>query len=281
MDKFCFNAAESLVNNKNLKSLFKKLIDFFAENAMFFELAGLYECLYRLDDNIEYLKKEAFVIDKYLGNNYLSLQLNLLYLKNFDTFLYENLKKNLIVQGFKFEEIENYNQNDKNSYNLVKIADRYNILLYIIKYFVKLKKYNTAIDLIPYMDKFESEILNYIEKNQPKDLICLEHLKNYKNELSVFLSNVKNHNDINNLAIRLNNLNEVAYLNIVDDFITYENYEQALNFFNDIFAPKFSIEPKSTIISICWFLSDKYYARELYFDSIRFQKIAIEQELSN
>ena len=72
------------------------------------------------------------------------------------------------------------------------------------------------------------------------------------------------HNDINNLAIRFNPQNIAAYINILDDLITYEKYEQCLEFYNNRFSRIFNYKQVNNISDVCFVLSE-YFREQLDF----------------
>ena len=112
------------------------------------------------------------------------------------------------------------------------------------------------------------------------DFSTLEDKKQSDIYISTQLARTSNHNDINRLAIKFNPQNEAPYLNIIDDLVEYNNYNQALDFYNNDYCAMFPDNRRiDSIVGLCWFLSDKYSAIGEYYNAVQRQKKAIELEL--
>ena len=93
------------------------------------------------------------------------------------------------------------------------------------------------------------------------------------------MSQTVHHNDINYLAIKFNPNNEQAYINILDDLLTYKNYEEALSFYNSKYAQVFNKQQVTNIIPICWQMVDIFDKNLNFYKSLFYQKLALEIEL--
>ncbi|MBR6127355.1 hypothetical protein IKQ21_06690, partial [bacterium] len=130
-----------------------------------------------------------------------------------------------------------------------------------------------------YLKQVKAELVEYIEKNNLNLENSLIDLNTIHETVSSKLSEVKHHNDINKFAIELNPKNELAYINIADDYIEYNNYDTALQFYNDEYKLAFELDSKNSIVDLCWFIGDKHRCYNDIFNAVKRQQDAVNLEL--
>ena len=86
--------------------------------------------------------------------------------------------------------------------------------------------------------------------------------------------------DLNLLAIKLNDENQQAYLNIIEEFLNQNKIDESISFYNNCFIPKFDNgDSVCSEIALDWELSKICHNSEDYFNSIKYQQKAIDTEL--
>ena len=142
-------------------------------------------------------------------------------------------------------------------------------------YLQPLKEYELIIKLSEYAEKLYVELEKAISFRPffPIDVKARKH------QVSYALAFTEHHNDINRLAIRYNPDNVAPYLLIIEDLLTYGNYADALNFYNDVYCEKFTNEKKFVKeVDVIWFMADKLKAVGDFYESVMWQKMAIDYE---
>ena len=133
--------------------------------------------------------------------------------------------------------------------------------------------YQEILSLVNNLDIIQENINTYLMHNFIRNSEPLENIDDIKKHLSFLFAKVTNHNDINKLAIKFNPQNEAPYLNIIDDLVIYNNYSQALEFYNNEYLNYFPENTEiNSIIDLCWFLSDKYSTIGEYYNAVERQK---------
>lgn len=265
--------AEKLAKDEDTACIYVQMVPLFQNASLFHEQAGLLEKIYNITlcpnlfeqiGDIMLNKLNNPDVAKIAYSKYLSLDKPEFYSKYI----------NIIDKNFALPDEEDIDR------DLLKLTDKYTVIVYMMVYLYTYKKYSEIIEFTKYTDYLQSIIDDYTVQNPPENLTPLDDIKNSKEHVSFILSKIKNHNDINRLAIKFNPQNETAYLNIIDDMIVYNNHEQALDFYNFEYCQAFPNNKQyNSIIDLCWFMSDKYSAIGEYYNSLMRQKKAIELEL--
>lgn len=273
MKTFLANSVDNLINGNDIIETYESLAKLFDETGMYQEEAGILEKIYNLTNDCSYFISIGDIFAQKMENYDFAQKLYEIYLSKAHPKFYEKYSyvlDKLGMSGHNPNEIEEI----KTEANY--LADRYVAGIYILVLLNQRKEYDTILECAEKLKIFEMEINSKYKDNTD----CLNDIIDAKNFLAGELANVKHHNDLNGLAMYLNPDYEVPYLNIIDDLLTYENYSDALSFYNNIYAVKFDHSQKDSSIDLCWFMSDRYNAYGQAFDAVRFQQKAIELELS-
>lgn len=138
-----------------------------------------------------------------------------------------------------------------------------------------INKINIIKDQINIYIKFPGKKFE-IKINDINDIV--EVIDDYR-FLSDALSNIKHHNDLNKLAITLNKKNRLAYLNILDDYIVYDNKQNAIEFYNSAFCSEFDVESVSNYEQLYIIMNKFYLEIGDYYKAVYYQKLIIEEGL--
>ena len=263
------NYANKICNNDNVLNIYYDLLEIFNENGLFQETVGTLESIYNITKEPELYKQigNIFLTQLRIPENAKIAYERYLYLSQPEFFDY--YRKTTDISSAAIE-------NNGTDSELINVVDRYSEIVYILVYFLNRKMYNEMLEIASYLDCLQCKI----NELNSFDHLPMEHYSNAKEHLSYLLSQVKHHNDINRLAIRLNSKNEKAYINIIHDLIEYNNFNEALEFYNNIYIKEFpNIDVVLSIIDLCWQLSDKYGSFGDYYSSILCQQKAINIEL--
>ena len=255
MRELFIKTAENLVKNENILSTYKKLADFYLKQNKMDGYSSTLEKIWHLEKDNEILLKIS------------------------------NVAKNNLIN---FAPIAGINQNliddilfEAKTTDFTLLIHRHFICEYMMIHAFSKNNLQLVLELSHYLFEIKSQIQKYIKDNTIEDCKEIRTMKDDDCALSNMLADTKNHNDINDLAIQLNPLNEKAYINIIYDLLIYENYDRALEFYNSKYAPTFSKSTINSVSELCWIFSESFSKRFEFYETLLFQKIAIEQELKN
>jgi len=276
-DKF-LEYAKRLENSERLVEVYEDLIKIFEENGMYQPQACCYEKLWNITQDHELLQKMGDVFHNKVRNKNAALASYNKYLQFTNPDFYYKYVNTLIELGHS--DLDSSIDNNDYSRDIVRLCDNLDTVFYMILYLIKEKDLDGILQMTEVLKEFKSKILFDYKFRQDNDMAMLDSMYNSQKFLSESLSEIKNHNDINRAAIYFDTKNKKAYMNILEDLITYKNYDEAINFYNKDFCRAFECNEKTSIVDICWELSDFNRERGLFGDAVFFQKIAIECELA-
>ena len=263
--------AKRIAENNDVIAVYKELDKIFKNARMYREQAGLLEKIYNINKDFRLYEKIGDIYSEKLDNNYLA---QIAYNNYFVEFAPDFCRK--YTKAFDISIEEDSDDMDKSA---TLISDRYCCICYLLIYFYNRKEYQAILELKQYLNIIKKELLSYIEEkdlnsdNYLKDIVVME------NFLSDKFVKIKHHNDINKFAIELNPKNEMAYINIIDDYIEYKNYDSAIEFYNNQYAKTFNLSHKESVADVCWYISDKHNEQEDFFNAVKRQQNAINLEL--
>ena len=159
---------------------------------------------------------------------------------------------------------------------LEKLYDRYNVIAYMMVYLYKKKEYSGVEQLYKYLCDIKNIINTKIDKNSSK---YQEELTATENHLSEIFSENPDILNMNELAVLLSGNNRRAYLNIIQYYLKKNKYEKALNYYNNIYAEVFELQNCTTVVQICWDISEYYRSLGDYYNAVFYQKLGIEYKL--
>ena len=275
MQKKYIDYATDLLNNNNVIEIIKDLKKIFAENGLYHEEGACLEKLFHITKSPElFLEIGDIFLNKVRNRDIANAAYNkYLYHTNKDFYLkYAN---NLKALGFNCADTENNDENLPDE--LVQKCDKFDLIVYIMIFLHKNNDIESVLALIPVLGKLKEAVTDY---NFIGDKSYLKDIENSEKHLSKILSKTKHHNDLNKFAVQLDRENKNAYINIIDDLITYKNYNEAYSYYNDIYCSVSNGVKKQSIVDICWVLSDFYRDNYEFYDAVRLQKMALELDLN-
>lgn len=271
------NLVENLINGNDEINTYNYLCKIFEENAMYEEQCACIEKLWNRTQEHELLKKIGDILSSKLKDTQRAFEAYNKYLQFTQSEFYKNYVA--CVKQTNFEDyLKEYPQIDFSN-EIVQLSDKYTVIISILLFLLRNKEYSTLVEFnSKYLFKLEQKINQNIHENREN----FEYLKEI-NDINIYfsekLSKVTHHNDINNLAIRFNPQNIAAYINILDDLITYEKYEQCLEFYNNRFSRIFNYKQVNNISDVCFALSEYYREQLDFYKTLVCQKKAVELSL--
>ena len=241
-----------------------------------------------LTGDSKYLLQAAKICREKIPDASEALKYYIAYFQSFNTNEFATLIEMLSKEfenNSNIEKEEKYNPLDlvanivETKSPLTDLYYRHSGIIYLIYFAFKENKFDVVSELKNYLNILKNQIEQFVIKTNNYTYKEIQLIQSDVQMLSKFLSTKQHHNDINYFAIELNQQNEQAYINIIDDLLTYNNYSDALSFYNNTYCTVFKKMQETNIINICWFLSN-YFAKNFnFYKSLFYQKLALEQEL--
>lgn len=275
MRNLFIKASKNLLSETNLLETYQNLSDFWGKENFQIGYCACLEKIWHLNKDSSVLINLADIISRELNDERTACLLRAMMFYEYSPDVFIKFLKSIKLDESFIKEI----QYESSTTPWILLSGRYLIHSYLMIFATKKKELGLVMDLSKNLMKLDSEIQNYLAQ---KDLVYDNENNDYlrsKNSLSEVLAEIEHHNDINRLAISLNPNNEKAYLNIIEDYVTYKNYDEAKNFYNNQYATKFNKIPFDSIIDICWFLSSYYSKKYEFYKTLVYQKLALEIEL--
>ncbi len=273
MENEVINLVSQIAIEENCQNIYEKLIPIFADAEMYEEQTQIIENLYNLTNNPEYLEQIGDIQKNGLKDNSKAQETYYKYLSITNPTFFKKLKdvSNIDVQ------MPSYTVLDK---NLLFIIDRYATVTYLMTYFHNKNMLTELFETSNYTDSLIEIIEKYVQEYKNIEIKPFQTIRKYNQQLSNNLSKNCEHKEVNELAIKYNKENEKAYLNILDILVAEEKYNEILEFYNEKYIKAFvNMQQAQKPSDIIWFLSDKYYANNDYYNSLLRKKIAINIEL--
>ena len=269
-----------LADNENVVEIYKELEKIMEDASLYLEQAGILSCLYMENRDINLWLKMGMIIKERCNNKSFALKIFSTFLKMASPDFYIHFKEILQFFNFKLEEIEIIDINDISSLELEQLVNRYNAILYMMVFLNQRKEYAGILELAPYLKNIEIKTDKYLKTKNPKDKSSIDNMEDSKKHLSSLISKVRYINELNEFAIKLDNKNEEAYINIIYN-LAFDNQEQKVqDFYRDEYLPIFKNKNIRNIVDVYWFLSDKFYEKKMFYESVVCQQKAIDKELA-
>ncbi len=265
--------ADKLIGQDDLVSVYESLIKIFDENCLFHEEGACNEKLWHITQKPELYKKVGDVFANKVGNFEVAFHAYNRYIQFSDENFYRNYMRAVKKLGYE------YDKPDEDDYTLeiIKLCDAFDAIVYMMICLFRQKEYNAIFEMDKKLYEMQCKINEYIARYPDIDSESYVNDNVYSiKHLSQILSENKHHNDINLLAIKYDNTNKQAYINIIGDYITYKNYNEAIHFYNCTYSNIFSLSNTNNIVDICWHVSDYYRDNFDFYNSVYFQKHALE-----
>ena len=269
--------AKDLEYPKKLIAIYKDLSQIFESVSMYHEQAVCLEKIWNITQEHELLIEMGDIFFQKLRNK------NIAYLayNRFFQFTHPSFYQKYIttLRDLGYTNLDPSLDYNDYSRKLIRLCDNFDTICCMMLYLHKHQEYGAIMQLEEYLMKYRDKVHRFLKKHPEEEQEMLLEIENNAKKLSEVLSHTKHRNDINKLAISLNPQNKEAYINIIEDFIIYKNYDQAIDFYNNIYCNAFNNMNNYSLIAICWELSD--YNRDKYDfgQAVYFQKIALELEL--
>lgn len=278
MREFFKKIAEQIYNAPDPINFYFELVRYFEAEDFLIGKVNLLEYIWRLNNDNELLLEIGDIFFEFEKDSGSAYKYYYEYFKRksekgFSNFLNVYNQRNNIT--FCDEEMEFLHENSE----LTKLYGKFAVIIVILYYLHSKNEYQLLLDIEAYLDKIKSEIEEFVfnscNTNYPELVQIQEDIKS----MSEVLSQTAHHNDINYLAIKFNPKNEQAYINILDDLLTYKNYKEALSFYNNEYAPIFGKSPVQDLIPVCWQFVEIFGKQYNFYKSVFYQKLALEFEL--
>jgi hypothetical protein len=111
---------------------------------------------------------------------------------------------------------------------IIKLADKYNLLVYIFKYANHIKNYSFILKKSSKLDEIEKKALEIFDENSQVDNAYMNEIKGAKKHFSTIISTVNDNLGLNILALNNNPQNLKAHINILNIYTSEKNYDEAL-----------------------------------------------------
>lgn len=273
MSNELINLLSKIETEENCQNIYETLIPVFSDEKMYEEQIKLLENLYDITNNPEYLEQIGDIEKNNIKDKDRAQKTYYKYLSETNPSFFKKLKDTTEIEI----ETKTYTIQEK---NLLLIIDRYATITSLMIYFHNKNMLTELFEASKYTDKIIKTIENYVQEFKNIEIKPFERIRQYNQSLSNKLSENKNNKEINELAISYDKNNESAYLNIIDIMINEKKYDEILEFYNTKYTKIFFNMPEAKKASdIIWFLSDKYYEKSDYYNSLLRKKIAINLEL--
>lgn len=269
--------ADNLIAQENVEKVYENLIEIFSDNCMFHEEGACNEKLWHITQKPELYKKVGDIFANKVRNPNIAFNAYNRYLQFLDKDFYKSYAQTARRVGIS--DIDRDLDNEDYSKQIIRLCDTYDTIVYMMICLLSEKDFDGVLELDKKLSSALSNINKYIRENHisgEKDY--LEDNEASRRHLSEMMSKTAHHNDINLLAIKYDRNNKQAYMNIIGDYITYKNYNDAILFFNYTYCKAFDIPEKDSIIDICWEVSDFYRDKYDFYNAVLFQKHALELE---
>jgi len=270
--------ADNIINDNDIINIYNELANIFNKEELYSSQVSCIKRLWNLTFDSNLLKKEGDAFLNLLEEPDMALEAYNLYLQEIEPQFYENFMN--AIQALGYSEINSYPKKSHTVSDLTKLADKYTAIIDIMMLMHKLKDYEGILILSKYLDKINDLADGYTNSHNynPKDFHITKERNNY---YSYLISSTIKNVDLNILAIKLNDENKQAYLNILEEFINKNQIDESINFYNNCFIPRFdTYDFVNSEICLYWELSKIYSSEEDYFNSIKYQQKAIDTELA-
>ena len=260
--------------------LYKAISDFFLEYNYQDGYVNALQAIFDISGNTSYLLKIGDHF-KENGQNDLAHSYYNMLLKENNKNLYERLEQTNPSSCYA-QDIRACYGNDK---ALIKLIDKNVLLVHLLKLALDYDLKQLVVELSKNIGVVAEKINTHLEysnsgfaANLSKAYEIQEVLDDYR-FLSNELSKKKHHNDLNNLAISLDPYNELAYFNIMDDFVVYDNPQKALEYYNSTYIKPFQRIEVQNLRVLYQNMQDFYHKRGDYYKVVYYQKLIIEEGL--
>ncbi len=269
--------AEIICTGKSILTVLKELKKVCAKENLYHEEGGCLEKIWHITHEDALYKEVGDIFLYKVRNRDIANAAYNKYLYHTNPDFYFKYATNLSAMGFNCADTENLDEELPEV--ILSLCDRFDAIVYMMICLHKNKDYDGVLELEKYLTIIKSKIEDYKNKTSNDNKTYWEDIQYTEKHLSKILSQTQNHNDINKFAIRLNKENKKAYFNILKDLITYNNFENALKFYNNNVCENFDLKPTGNIKSLCWIVSDFYRDIFEFYNAVFMQKIIIDMEL--
>ena len=279
MENKIIDYVNKVVHEENFL-LYKAISDFFLEYNYQIGYVNALQAIFDISENTSYL----MMIGDYFrdnGQNDLAHSYYNKLLKEKNKNLYERLEQTNPTSCYTQDIRECYG-NDK---GLIKLIDKNVLLVHLLKLALDYDLKQLVVKLSENIGIIANKISTYLESsnrgyaaNLSKAYEIPEIVDDYR-FLSSELVKKKHHNDLNNLAISLDPYNELAYFNIMDDFVVYDSPQKALEYYNSTYIKPFQRIEVQNLLALYQNIQDFYHKRGDYYKVVYYQKLIIEEGL--
>ena len=279
MENRIIDYVNKVVHEENFL-LYKAISDFFLEYNYQDGYVNALQAIFDIAEDASYLLKIGDYF-KDQGQSELAFSYYNKFLKETFEVLYEKMMQTK-PSGCFIHELRAEYGDDK---TLIKLIDKNVLLVHLFKLALDYDLKQTVVELSEKLYILADQINAHLENTHSgfaakinKVYEIPEVFEDYK-FLSNELSKKKHHNDLNNLAISLDPYNELAYFNIMDDFVVYDNPQKALEYYNSTYIKPFRRIEVQNLPALYQNIQDFYHKRGDYYKIVYYQKLIIEEGL--
>ena len=277
MRKKFIQFAEIICSDESILSVLKELKEICSQEELYHEEGGCLEKIWHIThDNQLYEEVGDIFLYKVRNKDIANAAYNK-YIYHTNPDFYFKYATNMHSMGFYCIDTENTDEDLPES--VTNLCDRFDAIAYMMIYLHKKEDYDGVLELVKYLENIKSKIFAYKETDRSDKLSYWDDIVSTEKHLSEIFTKTQNRNDINQLAIDLDKYNEKGYYNILKDLITYDNYDEAIAFYNNQICENFKNKPINDIKSLCWAVSDFYSGIYEFYNAVFMQKIALEMEM--
>lgn len=261
-------------------SLYLDISEFFLKYGYIDGYVNTLQAIYDITKNASYLLK---IGDYFRDNGQRELAFSYYnkYFKNKNRDLYNRLEQTKPFPHQSHDPREQYG----NDNNLIKLIDKNVLLIHLLNFALSYNLFDIVLDLSENVFILAEKINQYLSvsnnnfANSVNNVYEILEIAEDYNLLSNSLAQIKHHNDINRLAIKLNPNNKLPYFNIMDDFIVYDNTQDAIEFYENVYRKQFPWMEYKNLKQL--YTTMHNYFREIgdYYKTVYYQKLIIEEGL--
>ncbi len=178
-----------------------------------------------------------------------------------------------------YKNIDTENSDEKLPEEIIDLCDRFDLVGFLMLYLHRNNDFQGVINIMPYLENMKHQILEYEQSHPDTEKSYKAGILDTKRHISKVISETRDNNDINLVAIKIDPSNKKAYFNIIDNFICLKNYDDAIGFYNNTYCPEFNMQKINSAIDVCWAVSDYYRDIYEFYNAVKLQKIAMELEI--
>ncbi len=277
MEKRIISFAKKLLKSQECLKIFTELEKIYESESMYLAQINCLERIWHISKNHCLLKKIGDIFINKMRDRNMGFIAHCKYLEFTQPEFYERFSNNSEVLNIKLADKNIYIQPD-----FEILCDNYNTILDMIHLMFKLRNYKCILKLKKYLNEMKTLIINESAKYKAKDIkFAKDDIVQNEKRISKILSEDYSCNDLNLFAVDLDYENKFAHFNVINYYLSINNADIAKNYYNSVYCKYFIQKPQKDIYDICWIISGFYEKEREYYNSVLFQKYALQNYPKN